>query len=196
MIVAIPSQMTLEEYLSYSDGSDRRHELVNGVLVEMGAESTINTVIASFLFASFLKLGLPAYRIGFKQKIAVRSPFITARDPDLIIHSEASFAAIEDQPEACVRLGNPVPMLVIEVVSPGAPGSDNYDRDYIAKRSEYASTEIPEYWIIDPIRSVVLVLTLENGSYRSTGFTGNDPIVSPTFPAFTVTANEILKAGR
>jgi hypothetical protein len=33
--------MTLQEYLTYDDGTDNRYELVDGVLVEMGAESTI-----------------------------------------------------------------------------------------------------------------------------------------------------------
>jgi Uma2 family endonuclease len=37
------NRMTIEEYLNYDDGTDTRYELVDGVLVEMGAESTLNT---------------------------------------------------------------------------------------------------------------------------------------------------------
>jgi len=79
--------MTLEEYLKYDDGTDTRYELVNGVLVEMGAESTINTQIAVFLLLCFAQLNTPAYRLGIKQKIAVKSTGINAREPDLMVHS-------------------------------------------------------------------------------------------------------------
>jgi Uma2 family endonuclease len=40
MTVATRSRMSLEEYLTYEDGTDARYEWVDGVLVEMGAEST------------------------------------------------------------------------------------------------------------------------------------------------------------
>ncbi len=58
MTVATDRRMTLKEYLDYDDGTDTRYELVDGVLVEMGTESRLNHKIASFLFATFLRLGL------------------------------------------------------------------------------------------------------------------------------------------
>ncbi len=70
--------------------------------------------------------------------------------------------------------------LVVEVVSPGEPGDQsNYDRDYVEKRREYAERGIPEYWLIDPERQVVLVLTLRGQSYHEQRFTGQAAIVSP-----------------
>jgi Uma2 family endonuclease len=86
MTVATQKRMSLEEYLTDDDGTDTRYELVDGVLVEMGAESTINTQIASIMFAIFLGLGIPPQRIGFKQKIQVDREYVSARDPDLIVH--------------------------------------------------------------------------------------------------------------
>lgn len=54
------------------------------------------------------------------------------------------------------ELAYPVaPDLVVEVVSPDDP-----DRDYIAKRKEYAQAGIAEYWIIDPEVNAVEVLVL------------------------------------
>jgi Uma2 family endonuclease len=79
-------------------------------------------------------------------------------------------------------------MLVVEVVSPGKPGTDNYDRDYIPKRQEYATRGIPEYWIVDPDRAVVLVLTLTDGKYQEQAFTGSQPIGSPSFLNLNLTA--------
>ncbi len=196
MNLAIRPRLTLEEYLHYDDGTDTRYELVDGVLVEMGAESTINTLIAVFLIGYWIQFGVPAYRLGIKQKIAVGSHRVTARDPDLIVHSEASFAAIYGAKEALLRAMHPAPLIVIEVVSPGEPGSDNYDRDYIEKRSEYAARGIPEYWLIDPARQVVLVLTLQNGTYAEAIFRGGAPLASPTFPTLDLTAVQILTAGK
>ena len=196
MTQATRPRLTIEEFLTYDDGTDTRYELVDGVLVEMGAESTINTLIAGFLFATFLQLGIPAYQIGFKQWIAVSDSTATARDPDLIVHSEASFAAIEGSSQAIVKAGMPNPLLVVEVVSPGKPGEDNYERDYVEKPKEYATRGIPEFWQIDPSRSVVAVLTLKDGNYWSREFRDDSRVVSPTFPDLQLTADQILRAGR
>ena len=196
MTQATRPRLTIEEFLTYDDGTDTRYELVDGVLVEMGAESTINTMIAGFLFLQFAVMGIPGYRIGFKQWIAVSDSTATARDPDLIVHSEASFAAIEGASQAIVRAEMPNPLLVVEVVSPGKPGEDNYDRDYVEKPKEYATRGIPEFWQIDPSRSVVAVLTLKDGKYWSREFRGDSRVVSPTFPDLQLTADQILRAGR
>jgi Uma2 family endonuclease len=192
--------MTLEDYLTYLDGRDGRTELVNGALVDMGAEQALNISIVFFLAMTFTQLGIPPYRIGNKHLIAVSSTQATARDPDLTIHSAASYAAIEQSSESLLRPDDPNPMMVIEVVSPGPPGSKNYDRDYLEKRAEYAARQIREYWIIDPHRQVILVLHLEAdryaGQYVSQSFSGTQSIVSPTFPRLNLTAEQALNAGR
>ena len=68
MAIAINQPMTLEEYLNYDDGTDARYELVDGILVEMGAESDINVIIEGFLFYIFLKF-LPHYYIRRELKL-------------------------------------------------------------------------------------------------------------------------------
>jgi Uma2 family endonuclease len=205
MTVATIKRMSLEEYLSYDDGTETRYELVDGVLVAMGAESPINTWIAGFLFEVFLRMGIPSYRIGFKHLIQVDSVYVTARDPDLIVHTEASATAFDDgRKEACLRLNEPNPLIVIEVVSPGTESTDNYKRDYERKPKEYAARGILEMWQIDPddLRSVedhrawVKVGILVDGAYEFRDFTGNSVIVSPTFPGLSLTAVQVLTAGR
>jgi Uma2 family endonuclease len=206
MTVATQRRISLEEYLTYDDGTDTRYELVDGVLVAMGNEAKINTLIAGFLFSVFLGLGIPSYRIGFKQKIEVRSQHASARDPDLIIHTEASAAAGNDESEFCLKRDAANPLIVVEVVSPGEPGTPNYDdlrsvedhRDYEHKRDEYAARGIQEYWLVDPAtdRAWVKVGTLVNGAYQFQNFTGKQIIVSPTFPSLNLTAEQVLTAGR
>jgi Uma2 family endonuclease len=84
----------------------------------------------------------------------------------------------------------PPPALVVEVVS---PGKENEDRDYRYKRSEYAARGIAEYWIIDPIRQQVMVLTLAEGLYEEATFKGEDRIISRMIPSFDLTAGQILQ---
>jgi Uma2 family endonuclease len=193
MTVATQKRMTLAEYLAYDDGTDARYELVDGVLVEMGTEGTINTWIAIFLVQCFTRLGLTADQMGFKQKIEVTSAYASARDPDFIIHSDGSTLAIEGRKEACLFLHEPNPMLVVEVVSPGTESTKNYQRDYEQKPAEYAQRGIPEMWQIDPERKWVKVGTLVNSTYEFQTFTGNQTVVSPNFPNLTLTAAQILR---
>jgi Uma2 family endonuclease len=187
------TRLTFEEYLAYDDGTDTRYELVNGVLVAMGAESPLNLDIALFLITVFLQV-VPRARIGIKNLIAVDSVKVTAREPDLTIHSEASKRAISQEKQAFLLADMPAPLLVVEVVSPGEPGSDNYDRDYITKREEYAKRGIPEFWLIDPSRAVVLVLSLVGSTYKAAEFRGSDRIHSNQFQQL-MTAQQILSAG-
>ncbi len=71
------------------------------------------------------------------------------------------------------------------------------DRDYVAKRKEYAEREIPEYWLVDPARDVVIVLYLDGKQYSEIGqFRSSDRVISPTFPELQLTAEQVLRAGR
>jgi Uma2 family endonuclease len=202
MTVAI-QRLSLEEFLTYDDGTDTRYELVDGVLVEMTTESRINIQIALFLIEIFLPL-VGRGRFGIKEMIQVASAYVTARDPDLIIHSEASALAIEGRQQSILLLGEPNPLLVVEVVSPGTESSQNYKRDYERKAVEYAQRGIGEYWIIDAddLRSVedhrawVKVGTLTDGAYAYQTFAGPQVLKSSAFPTLTLTAAQVLTAGR
>lgn len=193
MTIATDRRMTLKEYLTYDDGTAARYELEDGVLVEMGAESRNNIKIALFLIQFFLKL-VDYNRLGIKEKIEVRSHYATARDPDLIIHSAESATAIEGRTESCLFLGEPNPLIVIEVVSPGTESKPNYKRDYEQKPIEYADRGIPELWQVDAIRGWVKVGTLTAGQYQFTTFKGTEIILSPTFPDLNLTAAQLLNA--
>lgn len=185
----------IEEYLNYDDGTDTRYELVDGVLVAMEAEKPINTAIAVFLIGYFLQLGIPVSRIGIKHLIAVSSLKVTARDPDLMIHSEASRDAMNQTAQSFLSALMPAPMLVTDVVSPGEPGSDNYERDYVEKPREYAERGVPEYWLINPGRAVVIVLTLQGDHYQAQEFRNDDRLIFSAFPTLQLTAKQILEAG-
>jgi Uma2 family endonuclease len=197
MTQAKPRFRTIEDYLKYDDGTETRRELVDGELVEMPPESRLNHEIASFLFEAFIRLGISSRLLTIGVQIAVMRQKATARQPDFVVLSEECANALKGAKSDVITLEMPAPSLVVEVVSPGEPGSDNYDRDYIEKPKEYAARGISEYWLIDPNRSVVIVLVLDGKEYREIGqFRGNDRIVSPTFPELQLMAEQILNAGQ
>lgn len=187
---------TLEQYaaLNPSELPEGNYELVEGEIVEMGAESPENVVIASFLFAMLLQF-CPYYLLHRGTEIAVSGKLVTSRYPDLMVLTEAGRAALLGQKRSLITPEMPAPALVIEIVSPGAPSSSNYQRDYADKPEEYAKRGIPEFWRIDPERSVVSVLVLEGKAYTEKVFRGSDRIQSAQFNQLNLTAQQILSAG-
>ena len=199
MTQAKPRFRTFEEYLSYDDGSDRRYELVDGELVEMPPESEPNNAIAQELFWLIATAQVVMRRLIKLYACQIQVPVLQSGDaanrfPDLVILREEHLSLTQLQ--LTIRLEMPPPQLIVEVVSPGDENTKNYQRDYTRKRDQYAARGIPEYWLIDPNRSVVIVLTLKDGAYQAREFRGSDRVVSPTFPDLQLTAEQILRAGR
>lgn len=106
------------------------------------------------------------------------------------VPSNKGAAALVGSSRNTITLNMPTPLLVIKGVSPDDPV-----RDYRYKRSEYAVRGIPEYWIIDPERKQVLILTLVEGFYDEMVFEGKQSLVSPTFPALVLTPHQIFFLG-
>ena len=189
-------RLTLEDYLTYNDGADTRYELVNGELIPMslgtGEHGEISEFINELIKEAIKTMGLPW--TSKDMKIGVQSPrgnrWDTVRIPDIVVLPTAQWDQLKKK-EAVIRLNEPFPLLVVEVVSPSTASDD-----YRAKRSEYAVLDIPEYWIIDPIKGRVTVCTLVEGAYDDQVFQGESVMVSPTFSSIDLTADQILSAKR
>jgi Uma2 family endonuclease len=191
-MTATTKRFTLAEYLAYDDGTDKRYELVNGELVEMPPEWDFNSQIASYLFAEFLKV-VSSRLIRCKgTEIVVGGVRATARVPDLMVLTEELLLALRQSSRGTIAPDMPPPALVVEVVS---PGKENEDRDYRYKRSEYAARGIAEYWIVDPERDRVVVLTWVDGLYEEAIYQDDERLVSQTFPTLELTAKQVLQAG-
>ncbi len=183
------SRMTLADFLAYDDGSDQRYELENGEMILMPAESDINQRIASFLFALFLGLGIPSYRLRIGLEVAVNSTHVGVRLPDLALLSEEGAEELAGAKRSIVSMDMPAPLLLVEVVSKGQE-----KRDYRHKRSEYAARGVAEYWIVDPLAAQVTILELVDGFYEEQDFKDADCLISTVFPELNLTAAQTLKA--
>jgi Uma2 family endonuclease len=180
--------LTFEDYLRHDDGTDTRYELVNGVLVEMPPESDENLSIARKLLLELIQ-SIPADWVVWGTEIEVTGQRATGRIPDLLVHTEASKAAVAGATRATITRDMPPPALVVEVVS---PGQANRERDYRYKHTEYAARGIAEYWIVDPETNQVTLCLWVNGQYEDQVYSGAEAIQSTVVPGFGLTVAQIL----
>jgi Uma2 family endonuclease len=69
-------------------------------------------------------------------------------------------------------------------------------RDWRTKSREYAAAGIPEYWIVDPDKMVIRVLTLRGKTYRRHGdFKPGQSATSVLLPGFKVAVDDVFAAG-
>ncbi len=188
-----PVKLTFEQYLEYDDGTDNRYELFDGELVEVPPESKRNIWMSLWLRDELVQMVDRRFVLPTNccelQVIGKRQN----RFPDLVVIREEHLTQPEKR--CTITLDMPPPQLVVEVVSPYRSQKDeNYKRDYVEKRLQYEQRGIPEYWIVDPQAKVVIVLLLVNGRYQATEFSGNQRIVSRTFPELGLTATQVLEA--
>jgi Uma2 family endonuclease len=196
MVVAkLPHFPSLAAYLSTdpSDLPEGRFEYWDGELVPVMPESGLNDGIANYLFLVLVNLGIPFLWLRPRSCEVEVPGKPQTRLPDLIVLEDVHVQLLEQQ--NTVTLNMPPPQLLVEVVSPGDENSDNYKRDYHDKPQQYAARGIPEYWIVDPERLIARVGVLAGGEYQFQDFRGYQLIVSPTFPSFNLTAEQVLGAG-
>jgi Uma2 family endonuclease len=191
----IQQRMTLEAYLERDHGSDCRYELEDGIVIYMSSEKLLNPCVAMMLVFTFYDLGVARSLLAIGHQIVVRSTYATCREPDLVVHTHESDAAMMSG-EKVLGLDSPPPLLVVEVASSTLTDSASRKRDYISKPREYADRGISEMWIVDPDRAWVQVGRLFEGQYAFSTFVGDEVIVSPTFPGLALTAAIVLAAGR
>ena len=185
---------SFEAYLSAesSDLPEGRCEYWDGELVPVMTESIENDDIANYLYLLLIQMGI------YRKLIRPHSCEVEVigrpktRFPDLTVLDEVHLVLMVKSNRVTRQM--PPPRLVVEVVSPGNESKDNYKRDYLDKRDQYAAIAIPEYWIVDPDRAWIKVGTLISNQYQFTTFMGDEAIVSPTSPELTLTTAIVLNA--
>ena len=183
-----------EAYLSAdaSDLPEGRCEYWDGELVPVMTESKINDDIANYIFFLLLQMGV------YRKLLCPHSCEVEVigkprtRFPDLTVLEDVHIGLMAKSNR--ITRDMPPPRLVIEVVSPGDESKPNYTRNYRDKRDQYAAIAIPEYWIVDPDRAWIMVGNLIAVQYQFETFTGNQTLVSPTFPELKLTVTQVLDA--
>ena len=201
--LTLPEQKhTYDEFVEwYPENSLLRYELHNGVIVEVPPPTGKHEGVTGFLSVQIafqiLQMGLSAYRIP--KTAFVKPPGNkSAYSPDILVQN---YANVVNEPlwdkESTLCLPASLPV-VVEVVS------TNWQDDYYLKLGDYEKMGIPEYWIVDfaalggrkyldnPKQPTIFVCKLVDEEYEMTPFRGNDLIISPTFPQWSLTAQQIF----
>jgi Uma2 family endonuclease len=206
MIQALQQPFLFDEFIHWlPENSECRYELHRGNLIEMPKPRGKHSEVAGFASAelSFMirQQQLP-YLIP-KECIVRSIDGMSGYDPDVIVLDRA---ALVDEPrwerESILTLGKTI-KLIVEVVS------THWQDDYSLKLTDYQALGIQEYWAIDyaglggrlyigyPKRPTFSIYTLtEDGEYEVQQFRGDAPILSPTFPSFNLTAEQVFAAGQ
>ncbi len=131
--------LSVEEYIQLELGSERRHEYVNGLLIEIPGEKDINNEIAGSIYAFLLLQVKPKGFQVFINDVKVATPDNTKYFyPDVFITRE-----LKREENRYIKYE---PELIVEVISPSTHITDTVDK-YIAY------TSIPSlnyYLIVDP----------------------------------------------
>ena len=178
-------RISLAEFLA-SPESDDRYEFVDGQIVEASVNfSSTNHDAAVELIARSIanRINLVSSDYEIRKNFCVnqQSPFLA----DLCLFSKTTESSLVQ--------------FVIEVVS------TDWEDAYTDKFLEYQRFQIAEYWIVDymaiasrdflgnpKVPTVFVNLLDANGKYQTTKFTGDDQIISRTFPELDLTAAHIL----
>lgn len=180
-LLPAPGDWREDDYLWLTRRTNRLVELVDGTIEVLPMPTKLHQAISRYLFLALLSL---MERIGgdvYYAPLRLRVGPQRFREPDLLL------VIAKDDPRARDAYWEGAD-LVVEIVSPDDP-----ERDYVAKRHDYAEAGILEYWIVDPRQAVITVLRLEDASYVEHGVFGpGQHATSALFPDFGVRVDDVF----
>jgi Uma2 family endonuclease len=174
--------MTLEEFMEAEEEGGYRYELARGVLEVTEVPNDPHGVVVCNLYRAVNRYDEQhpgvIHRYGGGNEFRFWLPhMISGRNPDLGVVLRG---AAKDW------RGRRLPALAAEVVS-----SRSVRRDYETKREEYLAYGLLEYWIVDPLKRQVTVLTRRGDTWNEMVFRDEQVIVSLVLPGFPTTVAEL-----
>jgi Uma2 family endonuclease len=154
----MPATLMTAEDLLHASISDKRTELVRGVLVirepagDRHGRVTMNLTI---------RLGTHVERVAAGQLFAAETGFTLSRAPDTVRAADIAFIRRERLPEPIPGFPELAPDLVVEVLSPGdRPG------ETLTKVGDWLEGGTRLVWVIDPERRVGRVYRYDGSETR------------------------------
>ncbi len=174
--------MTLDEFMEAEEADGYRYELARGVLEVTEVPNDPHGDVVSNLFDAMARYRRDhpgvIRRYGGGSEFRFWLPhMVSGRNPDLGV---VLLGAAKDW------RGRRVPALAAEVVSRGS-----VQRDYVIKREEYLAYGLLEYWIVDPLKRQVTVLTRHGDAWNEQVFRDEQVIGSLVLPGFGTTVAEL-----
>lgn len=179
-------KFTYNDYKSLPESETKRYELLKGELVMVPSPTFDHQRISrnlQLLLWEFVRerslgevLDAPmdvVFGEGKEREITQPDIFFVSKERKGIISEQEIRGA---------------PDLIIEIIS---PATEKRDRGY--KRTLYAHFGVKEYWLVDPNRKMVEVLTLEEKGFEQSGLYGEkEAVVSPLLEDLNIDLKQVF----
>ena len=179
---------TYADYLQWK--FEERLELFRGKIFKLSAPNTKHQVVAGNLTAALITFLKGKMCKAFPAPFDVRLPVKNRKkDEEVTTVVQPDICVVCDELKLDNRGCCGAPDLVIEILSPG-----NSKKEIRLKHELYEEAGVREYWIVYPEEeSVAVFLLKENNKYDgATLYAGDEMIVSPSIPGFSITLTDIF----
>ena len=181
-MIATLRPLTYDDLLEMPDDGQRREVLAGELIVNPAPRRDYQEVAANLdwiLQRFFRSSGLGRVYTHPVDIYLGRSDIV---QPDLVVIRDSRLDIY--RPEGVVA---EPPDIVIEILSPSTRGID-----LVRKMALYARTGIPEYWIADPERRMLIINTLQGEDYVSAELDADGWLVSRVFPELRLDPAEVF----
>ena len=164
MALAQEKRYTVDDIYNLPEGV--RAELIDGEMYMMSAPGTRHQRLVHFfdrVIGNYIQNKNGTCEV-------FPAPFAVFLNNDNKTYVEPDISVICDKSKLDDRGCNGAPDWVIEIVSPGSRSMD-----YLKKLFKYQTAGVKEYWIVDPMKKLVIVYRFDADEY-STPYTFTDEI--------------------
>lgn len=156
----------LEDY--YSTPDDIRVELIDGVIYDMTAPTSVHQIIEGYIYSKLLQHVLEK---GGKC-LPMISPLDVQLDCDNKTMVQPDVVIVCDRKKIIDRCVYGAPDFIIEVLS-----QSTKKKDSVIKLNKYLNAGVREYWMIDPVKKAVIVYDFAHDEYPMLyGFDAKVPV--------------------
>ncbi len=144
----------LDDY--YALPEDVRAELIDGVIYDMTAPTSVHQIIGGNIYSKLLQ-----HVLGKGGKcIPMISPLDVQLDCDNKTMVQPDVVIVCDRDKIIERCVYGAPDFIIEVLS-----KSTKKKDSVIKLNKYLNAGVREYWMIDPVKKTVIVYDFEHDEY-------------------------------
>lgn len=176
-------QWSDDDYLWLTEHTNQLIEMTDGFLEVLPVPTDEHQTLLLYLYGVILGWLKPKGGKVLVAPLRLRVRERKFREPDLLVLLDAKDSRRSNRYWSGADL-------VVEILSPDKPS-----RDLVEKRADYAEAGIPEYWVVDPDRELLLQFKLEDGAYREVAQLGRDSVVdSCVLSGLEVSVSDLFEA--
>lgn len=150
----VQGEYTLKDY--YELPEERRVELIDGVIYDMAAPSSVHQILISEIWSVLREY---IREKGGKCMVMV-SPLDVQLDRDDRTMVQPDVVVVCDRSKIILRCIYGAPDLVVEILS-----KSTRKKDMFVKLNKYMNAGVREYWLVDPKQKRVIVYHFETDDY-------------------------------